>query len=386
MPSPATVAEAMLAHWPDTAGPLARIPTGHINETWRTDRHILQRINAHVFPNPTALIRNLGRAVAHEAATSTQVGPWAYEASTGTETSPSAYGATTGTEPLGGGHPAIPRAARRAPPWSSNRSTEPAHRRLLVPTLPNHAGEAWSVDPEGNIWRLFPYIPSRSFDALPDHLLEPAGRAFGTFLARFSTFPVKTLETAIEGFHDLPRYLAHFDTLPKHDIALEAKLIDQLRDTFPPPAAHQAIHGDCKVNNLLFHPTRDEAIAIIDLDTLMSGDPAWDFGDLVRSASTAAERPSDLNFSLRRFERLAKGFQTTYGPIDDPHHFATAPTYMTLMLAVRFLTDHLEGNHYFQVTHPNENLTRAHSQLALAQVLTQNQEAMTRILAHERPP
>ena len=362
MPSPATVAETMLAHWPNTAGPLTRIPSGHINETWRTHHHILQRINAHVFPNPTALIRNLSRAVAHEATTGAEV---TTEAEVG---------------PWGGGHLALPRAARRALRGSSARSAEPAHQRLLVPALPNHDGQAWSADAEGNIWRLFPHVPSRSFDALPDRLLEPAGRAFGKFLARFATFPPETLETAIEGFHDLPRYLERFDALPKSGIAQEARAIDQLRTTFAPPTTHQAIHGDCKVNNLLFHPTRDEAIAIIDLDTLMPGDPAWDFGDLVRSASTAAETPSDLNFSLPRFERLAKGFQATYGPLENPQHFATAPTYMTLMLAVRFLTDHLEGNHYFQVTHPDENLTRARSQLALAKLFTENQEAMTGIL------
>ena len=362
MPSPGTVAEAMLAHWPNTAGPLTRIPAGHINETWRTDHHILQRINAHVFTDPTALIRNLGRAVAHEATTGAEAGP------------------------SGGGHPALPRAARRAFRSSSARSAAPAHRRLLVPTLPNRDGQAWSEDAEGGIWRLFRNVPSRSFDALPDHLLEPAGRAFGTFLARFADFPSETLETAIEGFHDLPRYLERFDALAKPGIAPEARAVDQLRTTFAPPAARQAIHGDCKVNNLLFHPTRDEAIAIIDLDTLMPGDPAWDFGDLVRSASTAAETPSDLNFSLPRFERLARGFQAAYGAIENPQRFASAPTYMTLMLAVRFLTDHLEGNHYFHVTHATENLTRARSQLALAQVFIQNQEAMTRILAHERPP
>ena len=191
------------------------------------------------------------------------------------------------------------------------------------------------------------------------------------------------METAIEGFHDLPRYLERFDALAKPGIAPEVRAIDQLRTTFAPPAARQAIHGDCKVNNLLFHPTRDEAIAIIDLDTLMPGDPAWDFGDLVRSASTAAETPSDINFSLPRFERLARGFQTTYGPIEDPQRFATAPTYMTLMLAVRFLTDHLEGNHYFQVAHPTENLTRARSQLALANLFTQNEPAMTRIIEQQ---
>ena len=148
MPSPATVAEAMLARWPGTAGPASRLATGHINETWTTRAHILQRINEHVFAEPTALMRNLGRAVAHAAAL-------------------------------------------------------PGHPPLVAP-LANAEGEAWSVDAEGGIWRLFPRVRSRSFDVLPEPLLEAAGRAFGDFLARFAPFDAASLETAIDGFHDLP--------------------------------------------------------------------------------------------------------------------------------------------------------------------------------------
>jgi len=326
MPSPATVAEAMLARWPGAAGAVTRLATGHINETWTTDAHILQRINDHVFAEPTALMRNLGRAVAHEAA-------------------------------LPG-------------------------RPLLVSPLVNAEGDAWSVDAEGGIWRLFPRLPSRSFDVLPEHLLEAAGRAFGGFLARFATFDAACLETAIDGFHDLPRYLARFDALSKSEAQAEAAAIDQLREgmTARATAPPRAIHGDCKVNNLLFHRHRDDAVAVIDLDTLMLGDAAWDFGDLVRSASAGTERLADLDFSLPRFERLARGFGSSYGPIDNPDHFAAAPAYMSFMLAVRFLTDHLEGDHYFRVAHHGENLTRARSQLALATLFARNQNAMTRIL------
>ena len=316
----------MLPRWPNTAGSISRLPTGHINDTWQTDAHILQRINDHVFTEPTALMRNLGRAIAHEAA-------------------------LTG-------------------------------RRLLVPPLVNAEGKAWSVDAEGGIWRLFPRLPSRSFDVLPEHLLEPAGRAFGTFLARFATFDAGSLETAIDGFHDLPNYLARFDALSKVEAQAEAAAIDRLRVATRTQASaeRRAIHGDCKVNNLLFHPQFDAAMAIIDLDTLMPGDPAWDFGDLVRSISAGNERPSDLSFSLPRFERLAAGFRAAYGAVDSPDRFAAAPAYMSLMLAVRFLTDHLEGDHYFRVTHRGENLARARSQLALAALFGEHEVAMTRIL------
>ena len=316
----------MLARWPGAVGPVSRLATGHINETWTTRAHILQRINEHVFAEPTALMRNLGRAVAHAAALS--------------------------------GHPP------------------------LVAPLANAEGEAWSVDAEGGIWRLFPRVPSRSFDVLPEPLLEAAGRAFGSFLARFATFDAASLETAIDGFHDLPRYLARFDALPKGEAQAEAAAIDRLREGVSAklPAEARAIHGDCKVNNLLFDPQRDDVVAIIDLDTLMPGDPAWDFGDLVRSASAGNERTADLSFSLVRFERLARGFRATYGGIDNPGHFAAAPAYMSLMLAVRFLTDHLQGDQYFRVSHRGENLTRARSQLALATLFTEHQDAMTRIL------
>ena len=316
----------MLTRWPNTAGPAQRLATGHINETWITDAHLLQRINGHVFAEPAALMRNLARATKHEDAF--------------------------------------------------------AHHRLLVPPLPNTEGNAWSVDADGGVWRLFPRLPSRSFDVLPEHLLEAAGRAFGTFLARFATFDAGSLETAIPGFHDLSRYLARFDALPRGEAQAEAAAIDQLREGVSAklPPQPRAIHGDCKVNNLLFHPQRDKVVAIIDLDTLMPGDPAWDFGDLVRSTSAGTERLSDLDFSLPRFERLARGFRATYGAIDNPGHFAAAPAYMSLMLAVRFLTDHLEGDHYFGVTHHGENLTRARSQLALTTLFAQNQDAMTRIL------
>ena len=45
------------------------------------------------------------------------------------------------------------------------------------------------------------------------------------------------------------------------------------------------IHGDCKINNVLFENDRDQAKAVLDLDTVGLGHWAWDFGDLVRSVA-----------------------------------------------------------------------------------------------------
>lgn len=290
--------------------------TGHIHDTYLVHpadgfnappKFVLQRINPFVFPDPDAVMRNLAKALGHE-----------------------------------GG-------------------------RLLIAPLASTEGEPLARDHRGDCWRLFPYVPSRSFQHLPDELLQAAGAAFGTFLTVFADFK-QTLQPVITGFNDLPSYLAHFDSLPKTaEAAAECDAVAALRDAFRPGAASATIHGDCKINNLLFHPTRPEVVAVIDLDTVMRGDPAWDFGDLVRSAFAGGEEaaaPQEL--SLPRFEQLCSGFAGAFRGIDDIDRYAAAPSYMSFMLAVRFLADHLQGDVYFKVASRGDNLLRARSQLRLA--------------------
>lgn len=328
MPSLDT-AEAMLARWPEAAGPLRRIGAGHINDTWQSDRHVLQRLNGRVFAEPRAVLRNLTRAVDHE------------------------------------------RSVRR--------------QRLLVPPLPARDGETFAADGEGGVWRLFARVPGRSFERLPDALLGAAGRAFGALLECFRTMDGGALEPAIDGFHDLPRYLTRFDGLPAGAVAAEAAEIDRLRDAFPRPRVERVIHGDCKVNNLLFQGDADEVAAIVDLDTIMVGDPAWDFGDLVRSVCAGGETVAEASFSEGRFERVAAGFVRGFGAALDVPRFAAAPAYMSFMLGVRFLTDHLEGDRYFRVARRGDNLERARSQLTLAARLNREREAMARTLSRLAP-
>ncbi len=293
--------------WNVTADAIRTIDTGHINDTYLVDdRYVLQRLNRTVFQDRHALMRNLAKAVAHE-----------------------------------GGH------------------------RLLAP-IPTTRGLPYGVDANGEIWRLFPHLPSRNFQNLPDDLLACAGQAFGGFLATFADFPGE-LEEVIEGFHDLAFYLGRLDAAPTGDVGTTLDEINELRSRFRPGEAKRVIHGDCKVNNLLFHPTRNEVAAIIDLDTLMLGDPAWDFGDLVRSAFAGSdETAAAAEFSQARFQPLSEGFFSAFGAVDEVAHYAAAPAYMSFMLAVRFLTDHLEGDVYFKVLKRGDNLIRARSQLDLA--------------------
>ncbi len=247
---------------------------------------------------------------------------------------------------------------------------------LLVAPLLTAARTTFATGPEGDIWRLFPRLPARAFQTLPDRLLEAAGEAFGGFLATFADFP-EQLETVIDGFHDLNGYLAGLDAVVAKAGAKtsakgreplpELRAIEALRAVSRPGSARRVIHGDCKINNLLFHATEDVAVAVIDLDTLMIGDPAWDFGDLVRSAFAGGEEAKPPGeFSRLRLESLCRGFTRRFGALDDPARYAAAPAYMSYMLAVRFLLDHLAGDVYFKVSRRADNLLRARSQLALA--------------------
>ena len=317
---PSAAAREILEAW-GVVGEIRPIDAGHINDTYLVDdRYVLQRLNRSVFRNPQALMRNLAKATVHE-----------------------------------GGN-------------------------LLLAPIPTLEGSPCSEDADGEIWRLFPHLPSRSFQNLPDELIACAGRAFGDFLATFVDFAVE-LEPVIEGFHDLRFYLKRLDAAPTGDVGTTLDEINELRTRFRPGKARQVIHGDCKVNNLLFHPTRNAVAAIIDLDTLMLGDPAWDFGDLVRSAFAGSEETETAaEFSRARFESLSEGFFSAFGAADDFGHYAAAPAYMSFMLSVRFLTDHLEGDVYFKVGKHGDNLARAQSQLDLTKRFIAVESVMANII------
>ena len=315
---PSTDVEEALAHWPNARGRPRPLAAGHINDTYlvgepgEDPRYVLQRLNRAVFPDPLAVMRNLSKVVAH-------VG-----------------------------------------------------EDLLVAPIPSASGDSFALLPGGHAWRLFPWVPSRTFQALPKNLLRPAGAAFGGFLQALQDFG-QALETVIDGFHDLGHVLARLDAAPaKGEVAAELRRVEVLRTAFVPGTPSRVIHGDCKINNLLFHPAKDAVAAIVDLDTVMLGDPAWDFGDLVRSAFAGSEETAPTQaLSMAGFEDLCSGFATAYGAEfgagDNVQRFAAAPTYMSFMLAVRFLTDHIKGDRYFKVPERGANLRRARSQLDLAE-------------------
>lgn len=311
---------------------LAPLGDGHINHTLLAElgdgrRYVLQRINRAVFAHPERVMNNLQRVHEHLAG----------------------------------------RAADLTP--------------ALIPTA---TGEAAWIDAAGEWWRLWMFIPDgRSLNRTRDtEICRAAGQAFGRFQQLLADLPGPMLEPTIPGFLELAGYLAEFDRLAArvpgaerviHQACREDGFVDAHRtfaDRLPP--GQDVIHADCKLNNLLFDRQEPVVRAIVDLDTVMNGHWAWDFGDLARSILLGAQWHEEAGpgAPLTLFAVLCAGFAAGSGRSLEPDPLAEAPGYVAFMLGVRFLNDHLAGDRYFQVSRRGENLRRAREQFDLVRKLS----------------
>ncbi len=163
-----------------------------------------------------------------------------------------------------------------------------------------------------------------------------------------------------------------------------AHLSDSLEST---PCPLRVVHNDTKINNVLFRQGEPVALAVIDLDTVMPGLVAHDFGDLVRSsmAGLGDVEPEgrEAVIDLALFEALAEGFLSEASSFllpEERRQLLDAPAVMTYELALRFLTDHLDGDTYFRVSRPGANLARARFQVDLLLAFEAKRENLSAIL------
>ncbi len=147
-------------------------------------------------------------------------------------------------------------------------------------------------------------------------------------------------------------------------------------------------HNDTKINNVLFDKDTGEAKTVIDLDTVMLGLVAHDFGDAVRfSCNVVSEDEPDYSkvcMDMERFRAFAEGFIPEVASSLTPMEIKTLSIgafVMTVELAVRFLDDYIIGDQYFKTLYRGHNLVRARSQLALADDIYEKLGAMNAIVA-----
>lgn len=335
-----------------------RFGNGHINETYRlvTDRnapYILQKINRHVFRDVQVLMRNIAAVTSHLA------------------------------------------------------TKEPDPRRVLtlVPTVTG--GDCWTDD-AGEVWRVYRFVERSVCLERAEHpaAFEESGVAFGRFQRMLSDFPAETLAETIPRFHDTPNRFRQLHSAIDADASgrvrearaeIDAALAyedgagfmtDLLRRGELPL---RVTHNDTKLNNVLFDAETRAQLCVIDLDTVMPGLAANDFGDAIRfGASTAAEDERNLDrvrLSLPHYGAFARGFLGACGESLTPLELETLPygaKLMTLENGIRFLADYLSGDVYYHTTREGQNLDRCRTQLRLLREFESHWAEMMRAVERYR--
>jgi thiamine kinase-like enzyme len=148
-------------------------------------------------------------------------------------------------------------------------------------------------------------------------------------------------------------------------------------------------HNDTKFNNILLDEN-DRALCIIDLDTVMPGYIHYDFGDAIRTAANIAAEDekelSKISMDISLFEAYTCGYLSeTRDMLNnvEKEYLAFAPRLITFTIAVRFLTDYLDGDNYFKVYHEHHNLQRAKAQMKLMESMEEQYDKMQRIIGRQ---
>ena len=334
---------------------------GHINDTfvvWREDhskRFILQRINTDTFTDPVGLMENICGVTRHLRKKILAAGG------------------------------------------------DPARETLnVIPTL---SGAAFHLDAEGGAWRAYDFVEDticlQQVGSEAD--FRTVAETLGKFQNQLADYPASTLHETIARFHDTPNRYANFEK------ALSADALGRAKDIAPEVAFIHArekdchalldllaageiplrvTHNDTKINNVLIDAATGKGICVIDLDTVMPGLSAYDFGDSIRTGANdcAEDEPdqSKVHFDLHLYEVFAKGYLSTAGASMNPAEkksLAWGAKLMTLECGIRFLTDYLEGDHYFHTARPGHNLDRARTQFTLVRQMEEVFDQMLEIVS-----
>lgn len=276
-------------------------------------------------------------------------------------------------------------------------------KRETLSLVKTKDGKDYYTDSFGKVWRLTHFVEGTDcFQSATPELFEASARAFGRFQNMLEGYPAETLHETIEKFHDTE------DRLRKLKVAINKGSLTRVAECKPEidfvmarekdcSVALQALrngilplrvtHNDTKLNNILIDRATGEGICVIDLDTTMPGLSINDFGDSIRfGANHSAEDEKDLskvNFDLELYEVYTRGFlEGAKGSLTsmELEYLPWGARLMTLECGIRFLTDYLEGDHYFRIHYPEQNLDRCRTQFKLVRDMEEQFEQMKAIV------
>ncbi|MCU0363952.1 MAG: aminoglycoside phosphotransferase family protein, partial [Bacteroidales bacterium] len=276
-------------------------------------------------------------------------------------------------------------------------------RRECLNLIPAKNGMSWIKDEDGNFWRMYIFISRhRSYNVVdtPRKAFE-GGKAIGRFQAMLADMPGGPLHDTIPYFHNIEMRLMAFSEKIAEDPAGRVSSLSADIDSFLSRAEDMKIilrlgaegriplritHNDTKFNNILLDED-DKALCVIDLDTVMPGYVHYDFGDAIRTAANrSAEDEKDLSrirMDISLFRAYAEGYLSQAGNTlndTEKEYLAFAPRLITYTIALRFLTDYIDGDKYFKIHHESHNLERARAQMALVRSMEGQYDAMKSII------
>lgn len=335
------------------------ISVGHINTTYtlyfdngyRVKRYLLQQINHDVFKNPDQLMENIENVTIYA------------------------------------------RDKIRFMPFDNKKNR-------FIRIYKSKEDKTYIQTKQNHFYRIYHYIEgANSFNSSDNkEVFLNAGKAIGTFQNLLSSYPAETLHETIKDFHHTPKRLKIFEeTIRKNrhtemyqkclpevnfflmngDIAFS---IHSLLESKEMPL--RVTHNDTKLNNILFNHNDLSFLCLCDLDTIMPGSICYDFGDFVRSGCNMGEEDSkdlsNVSFNKELFKEFARGYLSCVYQSITPielRNLTQGAIVMCYECGMRFLTDYLQGNHYFKTAYFDHNLVRCRTQIKMAeQILSLKEE------------
>ena len=335
------------------------IDSGHINSTYRANyrqqdgtvqRYIFQAINRNVFKDPYAVMANVERVTRH-----------------------------------------INEKVLR-------RKQDLGGQTLNL--FPARVGGNWVEDQKGSVWRCYNHIEGCVTYNIVENARQAyqAAHAFGAFQDLVSDLEATSIVETIPDFHNTRKRFDRLMQVIAEDpcgrrasvqaeidfIRTREPLVDVLLDLAAAGKIPLRVtHNDTKINNVMIDSQTDEAVCVIDLDTVMPGLALYDFGDLVRTAtSPAAEDEPDVSkvvMQMPMFQALVEGYLDAAGNFlneTEIRHLVFSGRLITLEVAIRFLTDYLEGDVYFKTHRRGQNLDRCRNQIQLVREIEAKEAGM----------
>ena len=331
---------------------------GHINETFVADstpKYILQKINTSIFTNPDQLMENINAVTMYLRDIIIKNG------------------------------------------GNADRET--------LNVVKTKDGKLYYKASDGGCYRVYDFIEDTFTLNLPENPEQFASSAiaFGHFQNMLSDFDASSLYETIPDFHNTPKRTENLKKAYAENISGRRDTAEDVYEGYSEFEAQCAIitndlesgaipmrvtHNDTKLNNVLFDKFTKESLCVIDLDTVMPGSLLFDYGDSMRfGASTAVEDEADLDkvwFDLEYFESYTKAFLEEMGNKITKREVELLPLSaltLTYECGIRFLTDYFNGDTYFRIHYPDQNLVRAKNHLKLCRDIYSKLDEMKNIVA-----